>query len=1484
MINEIINNLLLFLLIRIFICNSKIIIFDSLQYRAGHFAFKSNGDMVIEYSYDNYRLFYGLKSNGKYFFKDETNNQTATKEITITYDNNKYFRYESKNIFVSINNKEYLFSISVSDEAVVELYDFENENKIESKVNSIKNFLGHAIFSFVFSLLKIDNSPGKYLISYISEKKYKLGKFEFSKFGLEKNSDFSLNMTSKFYDIKDFDNRIVSCFIMSSEIVIFFVNWNKKNYQLYIYNSELAILNDGNSPNIDNITNFNDGFGLFSKAYHLENRDAIFIYFTSPDSNSLKLKIGTISNDSKSFDTKIEKSLADDNKYNYNLNYDVRMNDFVKIDSRRFVYNGLAINDNKTMYIYLFDLYNDYKSMNIRIYKEVFNQHKLFLEVSADVYNGHLIFTSTAITGNNTIYSILILFGYANYTDSIINISEYFMDEYVNNEKNLFDKLLENIQIENNIFQYYIDKNEIKLVSIPHEILFYNKSSDSEILISNGEHLSKDFTFKQNVTVEKNDEYYYLDYQPIIKEPTYENYNNGTINYEEVNKIDSYQINYKQKLFYGRTITVQFKLCHRYCQKCLKYGYNDNNQFCLSCLPNYRYFDEKEFNSTCVPEGYFYDNEENKLAQCNDSNSKFYINLTDSKKICFKSSHECPEEYPFLNTTNNECLNLTVPILTTIPQIPTTIHYIPSTILKLPTTTPEIITTNFKMSTNMEEVKSSIIEVTSNVSSIPLTLENTESETIFPELVSTIINVQSSISIIPTTFKETPTTIPKIPTTILLNAEKTELNQISVCNYQVILNENCDFQNKTNTEIYEIIKNELISSFPSNGVSIVIKGIDNYVFQITNNINELSTLNGSLINEYNLSMIDLAKCEDALKEANNIDDDTPLNILKYEKITNLSIEKNVQYEVYAPNSSEKLDLSICKDTPVDVYIPIILSSETKTKYENLKSQGYDLFDKNSDFYTDICTPYKSPDGTDVALSTRNSEFYNNTETSCQQNCRYDDYVSDTSYLKCVCSVVEEDIDLKEPEKFTGMTFISSFYDVLKNSNYKIVTCYKLVFRLINFKINFGCIVTLVLFLLYFIFLFLYMIRGITQLKIDIAKFYDNSIIKKENRVKIKSPDDDINNSEKQQMKEKNKSKTVLIADKKVSIKGRNMRTNILSKKKKDVIINNKRKKFKSQPNESHNKFNNNTNPPKKSILNDINKLCQFKNENSISKYSKDSKLNLNNNKILIFNNLFQIESNQKSKTKPILITKQKKQQKLNKKLSGKYQYSNMELNEMEYLEAKQYDKRAFGEVYWSLLSREHLILFTFFSCGDYNLMTIKLSRFFFLVCTDMAMNVFFFTDESMHKIYENKGEWDFAQNITQSVYSLIISQIIQVFICYLTLTDKHVFQIKKNFYEKKNKNAEIFNILKCIRIKLCIFYVYTFIFFLAYWYLITSFCAVYNNTQKTFIKDSLSSFIGGIILPFPLYIFPALLRIISLKPKKRNLSCLYKFSEFIPIF
>ena len=237
-----------------------------------------------------------------------------------------------------------------------------------------------------------------------------------------------------------------------------------------------------------------------------------------------------------------------------------------------------------------------------------------------------------------------------------------------------------------------------------------------------------------------------------------------------------------------------------------------------------------------------------------------------------------------------------------------------------------------------------------------------------------------------------------------------------------------------------------------------------------------------------------------------------------------------------------------------------------------------------------------------------------------------------------------------------------------------------------------------------------------------------------------------------------------------------------------------------------------------------------------------------------------------------------------KTTNDKEQLDNFELNELDYLEAIKLDKRSFGQIYWSLLMREHKILFTFFSWNDYNIIYIKLAKFIFLICTDMAMNVFFFFDESMHKIYLNYGKYDFIQQIPQILYSTIISQLIEVFLCYLTNTDKYIYHIK-NIKKQELDKADIFKILKCIKIKLIIFFAFTFIFFLFYWYLISTFCAVYENTQITFIKDSGISFFTSLIYPFPLYLFPTFLRIISIKDtKKKRFKFLYKLSDIIPIF
>ena len=221
---------------------------------------------------------------------------------------------------------------------------------------------------------------------------------------------------------------------------------------------------------------------------------------------------------------------------------------------------------------------------------------------------------------------------------------------------------------------------------------------------------------------------------------------------------------------------------------------------------------------------------------------------------------------------------------------------------------------------------------------------------------------------------------------------------------------------------------------------------------------------------------------------------------------------------------------------------------------------------------------------------------------------------------------------------------------------------------------------------------------------------------------------------------------------------------------------------------------------------------------------------------------------------------------------------------MEYLLALEVDNRKFFSIYWSLLKREHLILFTFFSRNDYNIFSIKLSKFFFLICTDMVLNVFFFSDESMHNLYKTGGKFDFFEQIVQFVFSTLVSQILQILLNYLTMTDIQYYEIK-SLMEKNINKEQVLSIIKIIKYKIIFFYLIEFILFLFYWYVISAFCSVYANTQKIFIIDSISSFALGLVYPFVLYLIPTGLRIISLLVKKRkNLNVIYFLSNIIPFF
>ena len=216
----------------------------------------------------------------------------------------------------------------------------------------------------------------------------------------------------------------------------------------------------------------------------------------------------------------------------------------------------------------------------------------------------------------------------------------------------------------------------------------------------------------------------------------------------------------------------------------------------------------------------------------------------------------------------------------------------------------------------------------------------------------------------------------------------------------------------------------------------------------------------------------------------------------------------------------------------------------------------------------------------------------------------------------------------------------------------------------------------------------------------------------------------------------------------------------------------------------------------------------------------------------------------------------------------------LDFNNMVYDKALDLDKRTFLQKYWSKLKLKHLIIYTFISRNDHNLIYIKITRFIFLVCTSMAMNVLFFFDSSMHKIYLDYGKYNFIQQIPQIIYSSLVSLIIEILIGLLSYTDINIYHIRQLEEFDMNKVKKIFKIIK---IKLIIFYVVIFIFIAFYWYLISSFCAVYNNTQIIYLKDFATSFSLGLLYPFIIQLFLTFLRIFSLREKTKFRSFVYKF-------
>ena len=149
----------------------------------------------------------------------------------------------------------------------------------------------------------------------------------------------------------------------------------------------------------------------------------------------------------------------------------------------------------------------------------------------------------------------------------------------------------------------------------------------------------------------------------------------------------------------------------------------------------------------------------------------------------------------------------------------------------------------------------------------------------------------------------------------------------------------------------------------------------------------------------------------------------------------------------------------------------------------------------------------------------------------------------------------------------------------------------------------------------------------------------------------------------------------------------------------------------------------------------------------------------------------------------------------------------------------------------------------------------------------------------MHQILIDVGSYNIKYQIPYIILSSFASIIIlRLMLIALVLTDKYILEIKsqKNLEKAQNKKEQI---LKCLLIKFIIFFSLNLILLTLFWYYLTCWNAIYENTQIYLLKNTLTSFGVSLVYPFIINIFPTFLRMQSLNGNE----CLYKASKIVQL-
>ena len=105
---------------------------------------------------------------------------------------------------------------------------------------------------------------------------------------------------------------------------------------------------------------------------------------------------------------------------------------------------------------------------------------------------------------------------------------------------------------------------------------------------------------------------------------------------------------------------------------------------------------------------------------------------------------------------------------------------------------------------------------------------------------------------------------------------------------------------------------------------------------------------------------------------------------------------------------------------------------------------------------------------------------------------------------------------------------------------------------------------------------------------------------------------------------------------------------------------------------------------------------------------------------------------------------------------------------------------------------------------------------------------------------------------------------------------------------KKNENLDQAKIeavkkLKCVKIRISLYYVFSLIFLIIFGFYVSCFCAIFENTQLLLIETMIISWFLSLLYPFIICFLTTIFRRGSLTCGKNGISCCYKINKILQL-